>query len=124
MNMNESKQSGISEFVGNMKIIKDSFISSVFRTGRPTSDKSRSAVIVNNFFLHFHSSKTHVNTLKPTYTFGLGLISLFLLFITVVSGIFLMVYYHPSTAGAYDSVKDISYVVFAGRMMRNVHNWA
>jgi quinol-cytochrome oxidoreductase complex cytochrome b subunit len=81
-------------------------------------------VIVNNFFLHVQGARTHINTLRPTYTFGLGLISLYLFLITVVSGVLLMIYYHPSIENAYSSVKDIGYVVFAGRLMRNIHKWA
>jgi quinol-cytochrome oxidoreductase complex cytochrome b subunit len=122
--MNELNPSGIAEFKENLKNIKSSFISSVLRSGKPTSDRSRAEVMVNNFFLHFHGTKTHINTLRPTYTFGLGLISLYLLFFTLVSGVLLMIYYHPSTEGAYNSVKDISSVVFTGRIMRNIHKWA
>jgi quinol-cytochrome oxidoreductase complex cytochrome b subunit len=54
----------------------------------------------------------------------LGLISLFLLFFTILSGIILMIYYNPSTEDAYNTVKDIKYVVFAGNLMRNIHKWA
>jgi quinol-cytochrome oxidoreductase complex cytochrome b subunit len=122
--MNESNPSGIAEFKENLKTIKNSFIGSVLRSGIPTSDRSRAEVMVNNFFLHFHSTKTHINTLRPTHTFGLGLISLFLLFFTIVSGVLLMIYYHPSAEHAYDSVKDITYVVFTGRIVRNIHKWA
>ena len=122
--MNELNPSGIAKFKENLKTIKNSFIGSVLRSGIPTSDRSRAEVMVNNFFLHFHSTKTHIHTLKPTHTFGLGLISLFLLFFTIVSGVLLMIYYHPSAEHAYDSVKDITYVVFTGRIVRNIHKWA
>ena len=119
-----SESRGLSEFGKNLLAIKDSFMSSVFRSGRPTSDKSRSAVIVNNFFLHIQGAKTHINTLRPTYTLGLGLISLFLFLIVCISGVFLMVYYNPSIENAYNTIKDINYVVTGGKLMRNVHKWA
>ncbi|MEE9402247.1 MAG: cytochrome b N-terminal domain-containing protein, partial [Desulfobacteria bacterium] len=122
--MNELNRSGIDEFKENIISIKDSFISSFLRSGKPTSDRSRAAVMVNNFFLHLQGARTHINTLRPTYTFGLGLISLYLFLITIVSGVLLMIYYHPSIEDAYSSVKDISYVVSAGRLMRNIHKWA
>jgi quinol-cytochrome oxidoreductase complex cytochrome b subunit len=35
-----------------------------------------------------------------------------------------MIYYNPSTEDAYNTVKDIKYVVFAGNLMRNIHKWA
>lgn len=122
--MNNNSQSGLSKFMDNLFSLKDSFVRSFLRGGIPTSDKSRTAVVVNNFFLHLHGAKTHINTLRPTYTFGLGLISLFLMVIVFVSGGFLMVYYAPSTEIAYNTVKDINFVVFGGRLMRNIHKWS
>ncbi len=122
--MNELKRSGLDEFKENIIKIKDSFVRSFLRGGVPSSDRSRAAVMVNNFFLHLQGAKTHLNTLRPTYTFGLGLIALYLFFITVISGVLVMIYYHPSVDYAYSSVKDISYVVFGGRLMRNIHKWA
>ncbi|MBW1850800.1 MAG: cytochrome b N-terminal domain-containing protein [Deltaproteobacteria bacterium] len=122
--MDELKQSGFDKYKENIKSLKKSFISSYLRGGRPTSDRSRAAVIVNNFFLHVQGARTHLNTLRPTYTFGLGLISLYLFLITIVSGVLLMLYYNPSVEHAYNSVKDINYVVFGGRLLRNIHKWA
>jgi quinol-cytochrome oxidoreductase complex cytochrome b subunit len=124
MTMNELDRSGISKLKENLKNIKISFLNSFLRTGKPSSDMSRAAVMFNNFFLHIQGVKTHINTLRPAYTFGLGLISLFLLVFTTISGVLLMIYYNPSTGDAYNTVKDIKYVVFAGNLMRNVHKWA
>ncbi len=121
--MSDSIQSGLSDFLGNLKSMKDSIMNSFLRGGIPNSDRSRAAVSVNNFFLHMQGAKTHLNTLRPTYTFGLGMISLVLLLITSVSGALLMVYYSPSIESAYNSVKEINYVVFGGRLMRNIHKW-
>ncbi len=122
--MDEPKQSGFDKYKENIKSLKRSFVSSYVRGGSPTSDRSRAALVVNNFFLHVQGAKTHLNTLRPTYTFGLGLISLYLFLITTVSGVLLMLYYIPSAEGAYNSVKDINYVVFGGRLLRNIHKWA
>ena len=122
--MNALKESGLTKFKGNLMSLKDSFLESFLRSGKLTSDKSRAAVFVNNFFLHIQGVKTHLNTLRPTYTFGLGLISFFLLIITFISGIFLMVYYNPSIGNAFNTVKDINFVVSGGRLMRNIHKWA
>ena len=121
--MSDSNQSGLSDFLGNLKSIKDSLLSSFLRGGIPNSDRSRAAVSVNNFFLHMQGAKTHLNTLRPSYTVGLGMIALVLLLITNVSGVLLMVYYSPSIESAYNSVKEINNVVFGGRLMRNIHKW-
>ncbi len=55
---------------------------------------------------------------------GLGLVALSCYGIVIVTGLLLMFYYKPSTALAYDSIKDIHYVVPTGRIIRNVHRWA
>ncbi len=49
--------------------------------------------------------------MKPTYTFGLGIILGFLFLIMVFTGVILMIYYTPSVETAYQSVKDIVNVV-------------
>ena len=122
--MEEKNQSGLNKFKENLKSIKKSFLNSFLRTGRITSDKARTAVIFNNFFLHIQGVKTHINTLRPAYTLGLGLISFFLLVIVTISGIFLMIYYNPSIENAYNTMKDIIYVVSGGELMRNIHKWS
>jgi len=122
--MSEHKQIGLKAFKHNLKSALKSFAGSYLRGGKPTSDRTRSSAIFNNFFLHIQGVKTHINTLRPGYTLGLGLLSFFLLLATTISGVLLMVYYNPSIENAYNSVKDINYVVFAGKLIRNVHKWA
>jgi quinol-cytochrome oxidoreductase complex cytochrome b subunit len=122
--MNALYESGLAKFKGNLISLKDSFLESFSRSGKLTSDKSRAAVMFNNFFLHIQGVKTHLNSLRPGYSLGLGLISFFLLMIAFASGIFLMVYYNPSTSNAFNTVKDINFVVTGGRFMRNIHKWA
>jgi hypothetical protein len=89
--MDDLNQSGLVKFTKNLKALGTSLSGSFLRSGRPTSDRSRAAIMFNNFFLHIQGVKTHINTLRPSYTFGLGLISFFLLVITVISGILLMI---------------------------------
>jgi quinol-cytochrome oxidoreductase complex cytochrome b subunit len=68
--------------------------------------------------------KVHKNSLRPAYTFGLGLISFFLFVILVVTGILLMFYYVPSTTQAYDRMLDLRGSVAFGTILRNMHRWA
>ena len=86
--------------------------------------KERVGKITRNFFLHIHSTRVHLNSLKPTYTFGLGIILGFLFLIMIFTGVILMVYYTPSVETAYQSVKDLIYIVPGGRIIRNMHRWA
>jgi len=54
---------------------------------------------------------------------GLGLICAASFLLLTVTGLLLMFYYKPSTVLAYQSIKDIHYVVPTGRFMRNIHRW-
>ncbi|HLK63240.1 MAG TPA: cytochrome b N-terminal domain-containing protein [Bryobacteraceae bacterium] len=98
--------------------------SSIFRHPLPSNDLERSQTSFTNFFLHLHPVKVHRNTLRPIYTMGLGLMSLFLFLILVVTGILLMFYYVPSTTQAYDRMLDLRGTVAFGLFLRNMHRWS
>ena len=97
---------------------------SIFRNPLPSNDLERSATTFTNFFLHIHPVKVHKNSLRPAYTFGLGLISFFLFVILTVTGILLMFYYVPSTTQAYDRMLDLRGTVAFGTLLRNMHRWS
>ena len=87
-------------------------------------NRKRLGRINRNFFLHIHASKVHPHSLQAGYTFGLGVILGFLFLIMILTGVILMMNYTPSIERAYDSVKDIVFVVPGGRYIRNIHRWA
>ncbi|MGW8303768.1 MAG: cytochrome b N-terminal domain-containing protein [Desulfobacterales bacterium] len=69
------------------------------------------------------------NEIRPsewlkTKTLGLGLINVFLFVILTLTGILLMFYYVPDTGKAYQSMKDLEYVISFGMIIRNMHRWA
>jgi len=97
---------------------------SVFRNRLPEDDLGRSSTSFTNFFLHIHPVKVHQNTLRPLYTLGLGLMSFFLFFVLVVTGVLLMFYYVPSTTQAYDRMLDLRGSVAFGTFLRNTHRWS
>ena len=97
---------------------------SVFRVGLPASNLERSQAMVSSFLLHVQPAKVNRHVLRASTTLGLGLISLYLFFILIVTGILLMFYYVPSTGQAYDVMKDLQFVVSAGLVVRNMHRWA
>lgn len=115
---------GLHELWRNLLTTPEAFRESRVRHGRPTSDRAASQAVFTNFFLHILPTRIHRNSLRINATLGLGVISLSLFFLLVVTGVALMVYYKPSTAEAYDSMKDIQYIVPTGRFMRNIHRWA
>ncbi|GAB4296345.1 MAG: hypothetical protein Kow0090_11440 [Myxococcota bacterium] len=112
----------IKETQGIKRVARD-FFKSWIRHGAPNSERNRSLLIFSNLFLHFHSVRVNKNTIKPTYTLGLGLISFFLFVILCVTGIILMVYYIPAPDEAYNRIKDLSFVVPGGKLIRNIHRW-
>lgn len=89
----------------------------------PEGARSRSQAIFNNFFLHIHSTRVHPHSLRLTTTWGLGVSLVSQFVILTVTGVLLMVYYAPSVEIAYNSIKDLHYVVPTGRFIRNVHRW-
>jgi quinol-cytochrome oxidoreductase complex cytochrome b subunit len=97
---------------------------SIFRVGLPQSNLERAQAMVSSFLLHIQPAKVNRHSLRASYSFGLGLISLYLFLILTVTGILLMFYYVPSTERAYNVMKDLQFVVSAGLVIRNMHRWA
>jgi cytochrome b-561 len=95
-----------------------------FRTGAATSDRARMLKVFGNVWMHVHSTRVHVRSLRFTATMGLGVAALAAFIVATITGILLMIYYTPSVESAYASVKDIHYVVPTGRFIRNVHRWS
>lgn len=97
---------------------------SLFRNSLPSSDLGRSQTSFSNFFLHIHPVKTHVHSLRPFYTLGLGVIAFSLFIILAVTGVLLMFYYVPSVEQAHNRMLDLSGTVAFGVLLRNMHRWA
>jgi len=113
------------EFLDNLLHTPQSVKDAWLRLGKtPESEREESQATFHNLFLHIHSVRVHLRTLRPTLTFGLGLMAAAGFLLTLVTGILLMVYYKPSTDLAYQSIKDIHFTVSTGRFIRNIHRWA
>jgi quinol-cytochrome oxidoreductase complex cytochrome b subunit len=97
---------------------------SVWRIGWPVTDKDRAAAMISSVFLHVHAARVSRHVLRPTYTFGLGLISAILFLVLSVTGIALMLYYVPFPSEAYRSMRDLQFVVTFGVILRNMHRWS
>lgn len=100
------------------------FWRSVFRHDLPSTDLGRMRTMVSNFFLHIFPAKVHPNSLKPSYTMGLGVMATVLFIILTVTGALLMFFYVPSVSRAYRDMKDLQFVVSYGVLLRNMHRWA
>lgn len=96
---------------------------SIFRHSWPDSARTRSLATMSNVFLHLHPTTIRRASLKVTYTFCLGGLSFFFFLVLTISGVMLMFYYVPSVTEAWQNIKDLQTVVFAGQFLRNMHRW-
>lgn len=116
--------SALNEFWVNLKAVPAGVYRAMFRGGVPKTDRTRSSFIFGNVFLHLHSVRTHLWSLRWSTTMGLGILTTAAFILTLITGVLLMFYYKPYTEVAYQSIKDIHFVVPTGRLMRNIHRWA
>jgi quinol-cytochrome oxidoreductase complex cytochrome b subunit len=91
---------------------------------RPKSDREAGDAIASNFALHWFPAKISRASMRWSYSFWLGTITAALFLLTILSGLPLLLLYVPSVERAYQSVKDIEYVITFGRWLRAVHRLA
>ncbi len=87
-------------------------------------DRSRMRYVMNNLLLHIHPSRVNKASLKFTYTWGLGGLSIMLLVFLVVTGIMLMFVYTPTPEKAYEDMLRLQTEVNYGQFVRNLHHWS
>jgi quinol-cytochrome oxidoreductase complex cytochrome b subunit len=97
---------------------------SIYRKGYTDSPRNRSYVIMNNVLYHLHPVKVKRHAVKVSYTLCLGGLSFFLFILLTVTGIFLMFFYRPTTAQAWNDIYALQTSVTFGLMVRNMHRWA
>ena len=97
---------------------------SVFRSGTGTSTLHRSLAVQQNIFLHLFATKVRKRMIRFNVTWFLGTLTLGTFFILVITGVLLMLYYHPSVPQAYADMKDLQFVVSSGLFLRNLHRWS
>ena len=97
---------------------------SIFRSGTGSSTLHRALAIQQSVFLHLFSTKVRKRMLSFSSTWYLGTLTLGTLFILIVTGVLLMLYYHPSVPQAYADMKDLQFVVSSGLFLRNLHRWS
>ena len=97
---------------------------SVFRHGWPDNPLDRSLTMTSNVFFHLHPVKVSRKSLKWSYSFGLGIISVILFVVLTWTGFLLMFYYVPSIERAYATMKEIQLAVPLGQFTRNMHRWS
>ena len=95
-----------------------------FWTLRTADVGEATGAILANFLLHWFPAKVYKPSLAWSYSAWLGTVSGALFFLLVLSGLPLMFLYIPSVERAYQSVKDIEFVITFGSWIRAVHRIA
>jgi cytochrome b6 len=97
---------------------------SIFRSGPGFSNLHRAMVVQQNVFLHLFSVKARKRSMAFSVTWYLGACSFATFTILVITGVLLMLYYHPSVPQAYADMKDLQFAVSSGVFLRNLHRWS
>jgi quinol-cytochrome oxidoreductase complex cytochrome b subunit len=118
------KRPALQRFLSNLQGTPRAVRDTALRGGKPNTDRTRSTFVFGNVFLHLHPVRTHRWSLRWATTLGLGIASLASFLLTLITGVLLMFYYKPHVEVAYDSIKDIAFVVPTGNLIRNIHRWA
>src|SRR5437660_818290 len=95
---------------------------SIFRHGRPTTDRNRVLVMLSNVFLHLHPVRIRKSGVKLRYTWCMGGLSFFLFLSLTLTGLLLMFYYRPTLEYAYTDIVGLREHVPLG-IMRDMHRW-
>jgi quinol-cytochrome oxidoreductase complex cytochrome b subunit len=90
-------------------------------TWRPQTGREAGDAVVRNLLLHWFPARVTLASLSYGYSFWLGTISAVLFALLTLSGMILMFLYVPSVERAYQSVKDIEFVVSFGWFLRAIH---
>ncbi len=97
---------------------------SVFRSGPGGTRLHSSLVVQSNVFLHLFSVKARKRVLGFSATWYLGALTFATFLLLTITGILLMLYYHPSVPQAYADMKDLQFAVSSGVFLRNLHRWS
>jgi quinol-cytochrome oxidoreductase complex cytochrome b subunit len=96
---------------------------SIFRHGWPDNPLDRSLVMTSGLFFHLHPVKVNRKSLRVTYSFGLGILSLLTFLSLTVTGMLLMFYYTPAVEHAYSDIVRLQTQIPFGQLLRNLHRW-
>jgi quinol-cytochrome oxidoreductase complex cytochrome b subunit len=97
---------------------------SVVRHPRPDTPRGRAMTSFHNFFLHIYPVKVPRKALSFRPSLRLGFISTVLFTILLISGTYLMFFYHPAVPQAYFDMHNLSTSVTFGQFVRNIHRWS
>lgn len=71
-----------------------------------------------------HAERTPAESIRLTYSFGLGFVAVLATLVAVGTGVLLSFYYEPTEDGAHASVTLIEDVAAYGSLVRGLHYWS
>ena len=103
---------------------KTQVYTSIFRHKHDDTPRNRALGVLSNVFLHLHPAKINRDSVRYSYTWGMGGITFYLFIVLTFTGVLLMFYYHPSKVQAFRDVLYLEHDVPFGKILRNMHRWA
>ena len=97
---------------------------SAIRHPPPSTPRGRALTSFQNFFLHLYPVKVPREVLSFRSTLRLGFISTVLFGVLIISGMYLMFFYHPNPPDAYFDMHSLATTVAFGQFVRNIHRWS
>ena len=94
------------------------------RGDAPRHPNPRLRLHAESFWFHIKPAYYHEAATKFTHTFRLGLLSTYLFFVEVITGLLLMIFYAPTPERAYGDIFAIISRVPFGQLMRDLHRLA
>ena len=93
-------------------------------TGAAIRNPIQALVRWRDEFKEIFSARVRERQLGFRYTWYLGALTLGTFSIQLITGLLLMLYYHPSIPQGYADMKDLHFVVSSGIFLRNLHRWS
>jgi quinol-cytochrome oxidoreductase complex cytochrome b subunit len=97
---------------------------SIWRAPDRATERDRAAGHWASFLLHIYPVKMSKREVGFRYSWYLGASAVVLFGALVLSGVYLMFFYVPSTTQAYFDIQTIQTSIPFGQYMRNVHRWS
>lgn len=97
---------------------------SIWREPLANDERGYVRRVLNDLILHLHPTKVPVRTLKLTYNFGLGGLSVLAFLVLLVTGVLLLFVYTPTPTDAYLSILRLQSDIWMGQFVRNLHHWS
>src|ERR1700681_4455791 len=86
---------------------KTQVYTSIFRHKHDDTPRNRALGVLSNVFLHLHPAKINRDSVRYSYTWGMGGITFYLFIVLTYTGVLLMFYYHPSKGPAFRDVLEL-----------------